>query len=725
MSDSPGPRPGNLLRGGRSADRGADGAGTAAGRRDQARTVRRRRRRQQQLTAAGTVAVVVAAAGGGIAYAQLRGPRDPYRVATVTRGSVIEQFASTGTVEAVKSATVSFPVSGTVAAIPVVVGQKVTSGQVIGRLDSTALAAVVTNAQQTLKTARQTLTTDEATQLATASATVGATTSGTADDAAYVTTSDSRADGTIAGENVSAFSTARPTTEPAGRPTSEPTTGPTTGPGDQSPAGSTTLTGLVAAARAAQTNLIAEQQTVDGYLSDARTAAAVCGTAATDPTPRGPAHPTATPTPTSPASGPASSPSGAASPTATLTASVTTRVPGGPSGTDVTTTTGANGAGNSTDVSTLTQCTTLLAAVDAQPSTAAIEATQSQLAAALTEALGQLTTAARSSGATATSTPVPDASGAGTSGFGPSGAARSGSGSRGAAGTTSPAPTAHPSRSSSGQGSSSGGGSSSHSSTGTPSTGAAAGSDSRPGAKTRTVTTQQLTADQRQLDADVAAVAAAKQNLTYAVLTTPLAGTVAAVSIASGTTVSAGSSSQTITVLTPGLDEVNTTVSLTDISRLAVGDPAAVTVDGDTATLTGTVSAIGLQNTASGGSTTFPVTVALTPTAAALFEGSGASVTITAQAVRGVLTVPTSAVHVTTSGSTVTVLTHGAPVVADVKVGAVGGTLTQIMSGLSVGEQVVLADADTPLPNTTSTAAGAVPGSGSGRTTRGYRAAGS
>ena len=66
---------------------------------------------------------------------------------------------------------------------------------------------------------------------------------------------------------------------------------------------------------------------------------------------------------------------------------------------------------------------------------------------------------------------------------------------------------------------------------------------------------------------------------------------------------------------------------------------------------------IGILNSSTDSSTaSFPVTVALTPTAGTtLFDGTGAAVAVTVGDVNNVLTVPTSAVHATTGGYAVTV----------------------------------------------------------------------
>jgi hypothetical protein len=82
-----------------------------------------------------------------------------------------------------------------------------------------------------------------------------------------------------------------------------------------------------------------------------------------------------------------------------------------------------------------------------------------------------------------------------------------------------------------------------------------------------------------------------------------------------------------------------------------------------------------------------------------LFEGAGASVTIEIAQVSNVLTVPSSAVRTLGTLSTVSVLKNGQAVITRVNLGTVGTDRTQITSGVTAGEQVVLADLKTPLPS--------------------------
>jgi hypothetical protein len=88
-----------------------------------------------------------------------------------------------------------------------------------------------------------------------------------------------------------------------------------------------------------------------------------------------------------------------------------------------------------------------------------------------------------------------------------------------------------------------------------------------------------------------------------------------------------------------------------------------------------------------------------------LFNGAGASVSITVGQVDGVLTVPSSAVKTVGSQSSVQVLTNGVPTTTAVTLGAIGNDLTQIVSGITAGQQVVIADLSAALPTATTTAA--------------------
>lgn len=122
-----------------------------------------------------------------------------------------------------------------------------------------------------------------------------------------------------------------------------------------------------------------------------------------------------------------------------------------------------------------------------------------------------------------------------------------------------------------------------------------------------------------------------------------------------------------------------------------------------------------LSSTSSAGSASYPVTISLAAGAPTLFAGSDAQVAITLADVGDAVTVPTSAVEGSGAATFVTVLQAGKLERVRVVVGAVGPVLTQVTSGLTVGEQVVLADLSTPLPtNTNPFASRSLTGGGGG-----------
>ncbi|HYB47112.1 MAG TPA: HlyD family efflux transporter periplasmic adaptor subunit [Streptosporangiaceae bacterium] len=246
-------------------------------------------------------------------------------------------------------------------------------------------------------------------------------------------------------------------------------------------------------------------------------------------------------------------------------------------------------------------------------------------------------------------------------------------------------------------GSSSGGGSGSGSAAGSP------GSAGRATAGAP-ATAAQLAADQASLDAAQAQLSAARQNLAAATLVAPITGTVALVNITPGQQAIGSQGSGTaanFVIEGGGGQEAVTTVSDLNVGKIRVGQSATVTLDGSATSISGTVVAIGMLSTSSTGNGSYPVTISLPADAPTLFAGSDAQVTITLAEVHDAITVPTSAVQGTGAATFVTVLRAGKPVSVRVVTGAASPALTQISSGLTIGEQVVLADMNTPLPTNT------------------------
>jgi multidrug efflux pump subunit AcrA (membrane-fusion protein) len=218
-------------------------------------------------------------------------------------------------------------------------------------------------------------------------------------------------------------------------------------------------------------------------------------------------------------------------------------------------------------------------------------------------------------------------------------------------------------------------------------------------------TSAELVADQAAADAAQANVTAAQQNLAQGTIVSPIDGTVAAVNMKAGDHVSAASSTENVVVVGPGGYEVTTTVPVTDIGNVKLGDAASVVPDGAASAIDGKVVSIGVVPTTSGSTTVYPVVIGLNGSPEGLRNGGDASVTITLNQVTGVLAVPTSAVRTAGAGAfhIVMVLSGSKTQTMPVQIGAVGPDLIEIKSGLQEGQQVVIADLNAPLPSNTLT----------------------
>ena len=275
-------------------------------------------------------------------------------------------------------------------------------------------------------------------------------------------------------------------------------------------------------------------------------------------------------------------------------------------------------------------------------------------------------------------------------------AANSATGSGGSASTGSGA--------SGGATSSSGGGGAS----GGASTGAAASSGGSGNPKAKVVTAEKLALDQADIDVAQAGLDNAQRALASANLVSTISGTVGAVTLAVGSSVSAGSSTTTgqlVIIGTGSSYQVMTTVPVAKIGQVAVGQQALVTPDSSGTAIPGTVTGIGVLATTGSTSTTYPVTVNLESSSLGLFSGGEAGVSIVTSRVAGVTTVPTSAVRTVGTTHLVTVVDGSTTKSVRVTIGTVGAVLTQIKSGVSPGQQVSIADLAQPVPpsSTTST----------------------
>ena len=219
-----------------------------------------------------------------------------------------------------------------------------------------------------------------------------------------------------------------------------------------------------------------------------------------------------------------------------------------------------------------------------------------------------------------------------------------------------------------------------------------------------------IAGDEAQVASAQTALTTAQTNVADATLTSPIAGTVAAVNLNVGQQVSgsgsqgaansnssgnsassssSGSSAQ-VEVISTGSYIVNATVDDTEVGQIQAGDQAVITPSGSTTPVYGTVSSVGLIASQSSGVASFPVVIAVTGSPAGLYAGSSADVSIIVQQLTNVVEVPTAAITYDSSGNaTVTVVADGHQTVRDVTVGASANGMTQVTHGVATGEKVL------------------------------------
>ena len=624
--------------------------------------------RKRWFAALATAAVVIAAGTGAWAASGSSGPA--LRTAVVTRATVEQTLDSTGSVQPVTEANVSFPIAGRVTSVAVSPGQPVTVGQPLAQLDPATLSAQVDSAAAAVASAEAKLATDQTSQTTAAAAPGSGSTASLA--AGKSTTTGPTVGGSPARAGTAASTPADdPKVKAAQQRVSQAQTALTTDQQHADTARGHAQADLKAATAACRNvaGVVAGtgSPTATGAPADfARSATPPPATATSSPPPT-PETATTTPDPSTPGASAAapgqsthSAPSSAPTPSAGVRPTPTL-------------------ATANADACT-TQLRTVLADED--------EVTQDQQAVAkdlagLNGAVTQLIDAVQA--ATAQSSAV--------------------AGKSSTTATTAPAASTPATPATT---------------TGAPATtGAATANGGGQRTTAAPPSADQIAADQAAIDAAQAQLTQAQLALGQAQLVSPIAGVVAAVNLTPGQAVSAatGSGAGQVVVITPGANEITTTVADTAVGQIKVGQPARVTPDGTDTALTGRVVAIGLlaststagsiaastptSTSSAGGS--YPVTIGLDDPGAAVFAGSGARVSIVLSQVAGAVAVPTSAVSTTGAAQLVRVVQAGKQSSVRVTVGAVGATLTQVLTGLAVDDRVVLADLSVPLPTSNPT----------------------
>lgn len=205
-------------------------------------------------------------------------------------------------------------------------------------------------------------------------------------------------------------------------------------------------------------------------------------------------------------------------------------------------------------------------------------------------------------------------------------------------------------------------------------------------------------------------------------LVAPIGGTVLSIGGSVGDTVSSGGTSSSssdssgsafIQIADLQHLEVQANFSETDTAHLHVGQRASVTMNALGSTkVSGTVTAIDATSTTVNQVVDYGVTIELRHQPKGLRAGQTANVVVVTGRKPNVLEVPSSAVQTVGPTSTVTVLRNGRRVTTPVQIGLEGDQTTEIRSGLSEGDRVVISSSST---SSTGFPAGGFPGGGTVR----------
>jgi RND family efflux transporter MFP subunit len=231
----------------------------------------------------------------------------------------------------------------------------------------------------------------------------------------------------------------------------------------------------------------------------------------------------------------------------------------------------------------------------------------------------------------------------------------------------------------------------------------------------------ELIALQQQVDAAALGVMTAQQALARASIVAPIDGTVVAVALEAGDEVTAGSSTQTITIQGDDGMEAVSTVALSEVADVSVGQPATVVSDGSEVELVGEVVAVAAVPDEDSDTSSYRVTIGFPDGAAEVGNGTTGSIAIVTDDVRATLAVPTSAVTWTDSRATVQVRGgDGVVGLVAVELGVIGPEWTEIRAGVDDGDVVVLADPAEALPGRATDAEGSAAAATSGAAGGGF-----
>ncbi|MFA5135896.1 MAG: efflux RND transporter periplasmic adaptor subunit [Patescibacteria group bacterium] len=193
----------------------------------------------------------------------------------------------------------------------------------------------------------------------------------------------------------------------------------------------------------------------------------------------------------------------------------------------------------------------------------------------------------------------------------------------------------------------------------------------------------------------------------------PITGTVTGLSLQVGSVIvantstsnNAQSATKIASIKTQALPTVSINLTEIDIPKIELGDKATVTFDAfSDKTFTGQVVSIDTAGVVSSGVTTYPTVVRLDTESNTILPNMAASANIITNIKDDVLMVPSAAIQKKTDGTPyVLILQNKKPIEYTVETGLSSDTHTEIVSGLSEGDIVVINSVSTAKTQSTGT----------------------
>jgi RND family efflux transporter MFP subunit len=202
-------------------------------------------------------------------------------------------------------------------------------------------------------------------------------------------------------------------------------------------------------------------------------------------------------------------------------------------------------------------------------------------------------------------------------------------------------------------------------------------------------TTQDIAAQEAQVEQAKASMQAIQVNINKASLVAPMSGTVSMQNAKTGEIASPGAT--IVSLIADNSIEVDAYVPEVDIGKMSTGDPVSITFDAlPNETFAGTVFYIDPAQTIISGVVDYEVKVSLAKVDARIRSGLTANLDITTQTKSDVLILPQYAILQNDSGTFVETLVNGQPKQTPVTLGIEDQSgNVEVASGTTEGEQVI------------------------------------